>query len=118
MGGVRSDLAVLGLEPGADRRAIDDAFKNLMKQHHPDRAGGDGARAAEIIRAYRALRPGAMIAREVEFRDRPGRRAAKWRWWGLAFLAAVAAVGMSSRADPTPRSRPARLGAGVAGGRG
>jgi hypothetical protein len=114
MGGVRSDLAVLGLEPGADRRAIDDAFRNLMKQHHPDRAGGDGARAAEIIRAYRALRPGAMIARDIEFRDRPGRRAAQWRWWGLGLLAVVAAVVLASLADPTPRSGPARLGTEVA----
>ena len=114
MGGVRSDLAVLGLEPGADRRAIDDAFKSLMKQHHPDRPGGDGARAAEIIRAYRALRPGSMIAREIEFRDRPGRRAATWRWWALGLLAILAAVILASLADPTPRSGPARLGTEVA----
>ena len=114
MGGVRSDLAVLGLEPGADRRAIDNAFKTLMKQHHPDRPGGDGARAAEIIRAYRALRPGAMIAREVQFRDRPRLRAAKWRWWALALVAAVTAIILASLADPTPRSGPARLGADVA----
>jgi hypothetical protein len=114
MAGVRSDLAVLGLEPGADRRAIDDAFRNLMKRHHPDRPGGDGARAAEIIRAYRALRPGAMIARDIEFRDRPGQSAAKWRWWVLGLLAAIAAVILASLVDPTPRSGPARLGTEVA----
>jgi hypothetical protein len=114
MGGVRSDLAVLGLEPGADRRAIDDAFKALMKQHHPDRPGGDGARAAEIIRAYRALRPGAMIAREIQFRDQPGRGAAKWRWWALGLLAVVAAAVLAAMADPTPRSGPAKLGSEVA----
>ena len=114
MGGVRSDLAVLGLEPGADRRAIDDAFKQLMKQHHPDRAGGDGVRAAEIIRAYRALRPGAMIASEIAFRDRPGQRSAKWRWWLLALAAAASAAILAALADPTPRSGPARLGSEVA----
>jgi len=114
MGGVRSDLAVLGLEPGADRRAIDDAFKTLMKQHHPDRAGGDGARAAEIIRAYRALRPGAMIAREIEFRDRPRGPSATWRWWALGLLAVVAVVVVVAMADPTPRSGPAKLGSEVA----
>jgi hypothetical protein len=114
MGGVRSDLAVLGLEPGADRRAIDDAFKALMKQHHPDRAGGDGARAAEIIRAYRALRPGAMIAREIQFRDQPGRGGAKWRWWVLGLLAVLAAAILAAMADPTPRSGPAKLGSEVA----
>ena len=114
MGGVRSDLAVLGLEPGADRRAIDDAFRSLMKQHHPDRPGGDGVRAAEIIRAYRALRPGAMISQEVQFRERPRQRSAKWRWLIALSMVAVAAIILASLIDPTPRSGPARLGANVA----
>ena len=114
MGGVRSDLAVLGLEPGADRRAIDDAFKRLMKQHHPDRPGGDGVRAAEIIRAYRALRPGSMVASEIEFRKRPGTASTKWRWWMLGLAAAAAAAILAAAVDPTPRSGPARLGSEVA----
>lgn len=114
MGGVRSDLAVLGLEPGADRRAIDDAFRRLMKEHHPDRPGGDSGRAAEIIRAYRALRPGAMIAQEVQFRDRPRQRTAGWRWLLALLLVTVTAIVFASLIDPTPRSGPARLGADVA----
>ena len=114
MVGLSDDLAVLGLEPGADRRAIDDAFKTLMKQHHPDRPGGDGVRAAEIIRAYRALRPGAMIGSEIQFREQPGRRAARWRWWALALLAVIAAATLAALADPTPRSGPAKLGSEVA----
>ncbi|MCP6379574.1 J domain-containing protein, partial [Klebsiella pneumoniae] len=80
MSGLRDDLAALGLEPGADRRAIDGAFKRLMKQHHPDLAGGDGARAAEIIRAYRALRPSAMSASQIEFLHRPRARSTRWVW--------------------------------------
>jgi hypothetical protein len=53
-----SAYAVLGLEPGADWTAVERAYKTLMKTHHPDRAGGDGGRAAEINRAYRELRQG------------------------------------------------------------
>lgn len=118
MGGVRHDLAVLGLEPGADRRAIDDAFKSLMKQHHPDRPGGDGARAAEIIRAYRSLRPGAMTAQEVEFWDRPRKGSPRWWWWLFLLLAAGAAIVLASLIDPTPKSGPARIGSDVAKGLG
>jgi hypothetical protein len=51
-----SAFAVLGLEPGADSAAVERAYKRLIKQHHPDREGGDAARAAEINRAYRELR--------------------------------------------------------------
>lgn len=32
------------------------AYRKLIKLHHPDRSGGDAARAAEINRAYRELR--------------------------------------------------------------
>jgi hypothetical protein len=52
----RSPYAVLGLKPGADRAAVDRAYKRLIKRHHPDRAGGNAKRAAEINRAYRELR--------------------------------------------------------------
>ena len=85
MARLRDDLAVLGLETGADRSAIDDAFKRLMKQHHPDIAGGDSNRAAEIIRAYRALRPGAISAGQIEFLHRPKSRSTRWAW--LLFVA-------------------------------
>jgi hypothetical protein len=53
-----SAYAALGLEPGADAIAVERAYKSLIKQHHPDREGGDSARAAEINRAYRELRAG------------------------------------------------------------
>jgi DnaJ family protein A protein 1 len=48
--------AVLGLKPGADRDAIEQAYRSLIKRYHPDREGGDGKRAAEINRAYFELR--------------------------------------------------------------
>lgn len=49
-------LAVLGLPPGADRAAVEAAYKRLIKRYHPDRDGGDSDRAAEINRAYFELR--------------------------------------------------------------
>lgn len=51
-----SAYAVLGVGPGADNAAIDEAYRRLIKLHHPDRSGGDAARAAEINRAYFELR--------------------------------------------------------------
>jgi hypothetical protein len=54
--GESSAYAALGLEPGADAAAIDQAYRRLIKQHHPDREGGDAKRAAEINRAYRELK--------------------------------------------------------------
>ena len=51
-----SSYAVLGLDPGADWPSVERAYKTLIKAHHPDRAGGDARRAAEITQAYRDLR--------------------------------------------------------------
>ena len=60
-----SAYAALGLQPGADRAAIEQAYRELIKRYHPDRSGGDAARAAEINRAYFELRrdPGADSSR-------------------------------------------------------
>jgi hypothetical protein len=51
-----SAYAALGLDPGADAASVEQAYKRLIKQYHPDREGGDSKRAAEINRAYRELR--------------------------------------------------------------
>ncbi len=51
-----SAYAALGLDPGADRIAVEEAYRRLIKLHHPDRGGGDASRAAEINRAYFELR--------------------------------------------------------------
>lgn len=56
MGTDASAYAILGLRPGADRAAVDEAYRRLIKLHHPDRSGGDASRAAEINRAYFELR--------------------------------------------------------------
>lgn len=50
--------AVLGLRPGAGRAQVEEAYRRLIKLHHPDRMGGDGGRAAEINRAYTQIRRG------------------------------------------------------------
>ena len=56
MGADRSAYAILGLEPGADAAAVEQAYRRLIKQYHPDTGTGDAARAAELNRAYRQLR--------------------------------------------------------------
>ena len=47
-------LAVLGLEPGATAEQIKTRYRDLAREHHPDR-GGDTARMAEINEAYETL---------------------------------------------------------------
>ena len=79
--------AVLGLQPDADAAAIHSAYRRLIKQFHPDREGGDGVRAAEIIHAYRELRGGRAVA-EIQFNGVIPRR--KHRRW--PFTLGVASV--------------------------
>ena len=70
MAGDASPYAALGLKPGADSAAVEQAYKRLIKRYHPDRAGGDAKRAAEITQAYRELRgPGAKDALEFNEMD-------------------------------------------------
>lgn len=87
-----SALSILGLEPGADAAAIEQAYKRLIKQHHPDREGGDSTRAAEINRAYRELRGGRAANDPLQFNDSlaGGRSRARWRIVLLAVLVAAA----------------------------
>lgn len=92
MAGDASAYAALGLEPGADAAAIEQAYKRLIKLHHPDREGGDAARASEINRAYRELR-GAPGKDPLEFNEFPDRRASL-RWPMAALFAAIGAVAM------------------------
>ena len=92
MAGRVSALAVLGLDPGADSAAIEQAYKRLIKQHHPDRSGGDASRAAEITRAYRELRGGRAPTDPLQFNeDRAARR--NGRHWPFAALVAGGAIG-------------------------
>lgn len=83
-----SAFAALGLAPGADAAAVEGAYKRLIKQHHPDREGGDSARAAEINRAYRELRSPAE--KEVLELDRDEPFGAKRSVWTAVAIAAAA----------------------------
>ena len=63
-----SAYKALGLKPGADGVAVEQAYKRLIKKYHPDRKGGDVARAAEINQAYFALR---KTVAQLPHRDAP-----------------------------------------------
>src|SRR5689334_14398892 len=76
-------FAVLGVAPGADEREVLAAYRDLAKQWHPDRGGGERAarRMAEINAAYDLLRAAAAqgpapLPRE----DGRGRRSAHGAW--------------------------------------
>ena len=64
-----SAYLALGLEPGADAAAIEQAYKRLIKEHHPDREGGDARRAAELNRAYRELRGSRNLRDPLELNE-------------------------------------------------
>lgn len=50
-------LAVLGLKRGADREAINGAYRNLAKRHHPDQ-GGDAEDFKRLQEAYETAMSG------------------------------------------------------------
>jgi len=104
MAGRASAFAILGLEPGADSAAIEAAYKRLIKQHHPDREGGDSGRAAEIIRAYRELKGGK--GDPLQFNDDLSRR--RRPRWPIAALAAGGVLGalmlLMGPSVPMPRT--------------
>lgn len=86
-----SAYAALGLEPGADGADIEQAYKRLIKQHHPDREGGDVARAAEINRAYRELRASQRLQDPLELYDHAAdQRRSRLPWLALAAILCTA----------------------------
>lgn len=88
MVGDESAYAVLGLEPGADAAAIDQAYRRLIKLHHPDREGGDPEKAKEIIHAYRELR--GAHKNPLVLIGQPDQRRGGRRWiFGAAIIAAA-----------------------------
>ena len=99
MGADQSAYAALGLEPGADEAAIERAYKALIKEHHPDRLGGDAARAAEINRAYRELRADKRMKDDFSLHPRFPQRRIGWSRtaWAVAMLLVlgVAALALS-----------------------
>ena len=92
MPGDSSSYAALGLAPGADPAAIERAYKKLIKEHHPDRTGGDSRRAAEINRAYRELKK-ATPKEALELYDQPPEVPRPVYRWVLAAMGVVAGVG-------------------------
>src|SRR5207248_1896278 len=91
--------SALGLEPGADAFAVERAYKSLIKQHHPDREGGDSARAAEINHAYRELRAALGSKDTLQLIDEPVAEARN-RWVRAAVVLLVALVALLAVAGP------------------
>jgi hypothetical protein len=91
-----SAYAALGLEPDADSAAIERAYKRLIKEHHPDREGGDARRAAELNRAYRELRGSRDLKDPLELNeewfDGPPGAGRGWPAFILLVLAGSAAL--------------------------
>lgn len=52
----RQAAALLGVEVDAGAVEIRSAFRRLVRRHHPDVAGGDGADTRRLTEAYRVLR--------------------------------------------------------------
>src|SRR5436305_2501345 len=94
MAGDASAYAALGLAPGADAAAIEQAYRRLIKVHHPDREGGDAVRAAEINLAYRELRRSRDELRDpLEFNEDFSVHKKRHRGWVVAALTAAVGVG-------------------------
>jgi len=120
MAGDGSAYAALGLEPGADSAAIEQAYKRLIKEHHPDRDGGDGTRAAEINRAYRELRAIRDLRDPLELNDElaiagDGRRGGILVMLALLLFAAAFLYARGSL-EPVARGLISSAGFNAAGG--
>jgi len=90
-----SAYASLGLEPDADAAAIERAYRRLIKQHHPDREGGDAIRAAEINRAYREIRAERMLKDPLELNDDDRESQPRAHgWFTFALLLAIVLLGL------------------------
>jgi hypothetical protein len=104
MAGDGSAYAALGLDPDADSAAIEQAYKRLIKQHHPDREGGDSARAAEINRAYEQLRSARSLKDPLELIDDwPAVPGVGRAWPAIVLLLGAASVGLFALQGPLAR---------------
>ena len=101
MAGRASAFAVLGLDPSADLAAVDQAYRRLIKQHHPDRDGGDSSRAAEIIRAYREIRGGKAVTDPLQFNEVIASGRPRRRWPTAALIACLVAIAVLLMMAPT-----------------
>jgi hypothetical protein len=92
----RSAYAILGLRPGAGRAEVNDAYRRLMKRHHPDRPGGDSNRAAEINRAYTLLRRRLGEPVRMPVTVPPRRRAGPARFRRAGWILTIAIIGAAA----------------------
>jgi hypothetical protein len=113
MAGDASAYAALGLEPGVDSATIEEAYKRLIKQHHPDREGGDAERAAEINRAYRELRAARSLKDPLELNDDLPVPPRQGGFWVTAAMIAVLSIGVLLLRQ-TPVGDAARAGGALA----
>ena len=58
---------VLGVKPGASSEELHDAYRRLVKQHHPDRNNG----SAESTRRFQEIQEAYELIREGKVRPRP-----------------------------------------------
>lgn len=73
----REALAVLRLPPSADAEAIKRAYRQLVRDHHPD-VGGDVVSFQELQEAYEALADHAPSQRPEVRRGTPSRHHTAW----------------------------------------
>lgn len=109
----RSAYAILGLRPGAGRAEVNDAYRRLMKKHHPDRPGGDSNRAAEINRAYTLLRrrlgEPVRVPVTIPLRRRAGPARFRKAGWLLTIMIVGAAAVLANQDAKHGPTRPALL---------
>lgn len=109
MVGDGSAFDALGVEPDADSAEIEQAYRRLIKQHHPDREGGDARRAAEINRAYGELRGQRNLKDPLELHDDwPSSVGGGRAWLLVALLLAGTAGLLLFRAQSSPFFAPER----------
>jgi DnaJ domain len=94
MAGDASAYAALGLAPGADSSTIEQAYRKLIKEHHPDRQGGNARRAAEIIQAYRDLRAEKNLKDPLELNDELAMQHRRSNAWVAVALFLILGVGL------------------------
>ena len=63
----RDPYQVLGVRPGASSEELHDAYRRLVKLHHPDRNGG----SAESTRRFQEIQEAYELVRSGKVRPRP-----------------------------------------------
>lgn len=108
--------ATLGLRPGASRAQVDEAYRRLIKLHHPDKSGGDLLRAAEINHAYTLLRRDRLAAGPHSFRAAaiiprqvPARRRGGWVFTAVLLAIIMGGVAAMQAASAGRFGHPIRL---------